>query len=324
MWNPLANPAFGLTYTLSRVVATAADHDPTLVPELGVGRTLLAVSDYGGEHAGSRYRTYCFVFVASHSWPAWEAARKKVRRGFRLGRRRMLFKGMGDRLKRTALPAFLDATDHLAGLCVVVAVDKAVDTLLPEKVGASETTRTLASAFGADVVERLLRIVHLVGMFISCLSAPGQDVIWVTDRDAIASTPERVRLTSEVAGRVCAAYLRHDMGALRFGSASSDNGTLQLWDLVSIADLVAGSAAEVLTAYDVAGVGLSSTIVAPVPPAVTRKSRLVASWLARDGALKRLVLMVRKEPGSQALTVARLKPHVGTEHGILWVPTGEC
>ena len=84
-------------------------------------------------------------------------------------------------------------------------------------------------------------------MLVACLSSSGQDVLWITDRDEIASNKEKLTEATNVVAHYMCHYLKHDMGNFRFGTTQSDNGTMELEDLASLPDLAAGAMSELMS-----------------------------------------------------------------------------
>jgi hypothetical protein len=64
-----------------------------------------------------------------------------------------------------------------------------------------------------------MRVVSLLGLLIAGFSAPGQDVLWATDEDAIAANAYRVRLLVDALALVSSNLLDHDLRHLRVATA---------------------------------------------------------------------------------------------------------
>ena len=74
--------------------------------------------------------------------------------------------------------------------------------------------------------------------------------------------------------------LEHDLRHLRLATTASDNGTMQLEDLVAIADLSAGATVEILTDLESEDKTTSPHVLVPVGPTISRKCRALIVWLA--------------------------------------------
>jgi len=62
-------------------------------------------------------------------------------------------------------------------------------------------------------------------------------------------------------GNILSNYVKHDLGQLRCGTTNCDNGSLQIEDLATIADLAAGATSEMATLYSVEDTMPRSAIV---------------------------------------------------------------
>src|SRR5438874_2384800 len=100
MWTPLLDDRFGLMKPFSGNIAQAASSHADLLPDLHAAPTILAASDYSGQHKRSAFGAYCFLFVTPEGWFAWENRRQQLRRHHRIERRRLSFKKLGDERKQ--------------------------------------------------------------------------------------------------------------------------------------------------------------------------------------------------------------------------------
>lgn len=298
---------------LSESIQRAQARDPDLLPDLRSATTLIVTSDYGGQHKESDFETYSFLIVPLGSgWSRWEQSRVRIRQAYRLHKRRMSYTTLRDRRRRQALDAFLGAVDAMPGLCMGVLVAKPGHSLFEPDSGADppDDGPTLLTTYSAAARERLLRIVHLISLFIAGLSRPGQDVLWFTDEDEIAANPSRVRELTEAFGRVSGHYLPHDMGHLRCGTTACDDGTLQIEDLASVPDLVAGALAEVFTAYRRDRTMPVGPIIVRPPHSVSPKARRIAAWLSDSAQpMRRLVYAIKPKNAGTGLVFQRMVFH---------------
>jgi hypothetical protein len=81
------------------------------------GQQLLMVSDFSGTHAGSAFTSYAFLSLDIDQNPIWLAVQREFRRSV-LHRRRMAYKSLNDRVRRQALPHFLQLADQLNGALI--------------------------------------------------------------------------------------------------------------------------------------------------------------------------------------------------------------
>lgn len=311
MWRALENPNLGFMKLFSESIASFERKKPGSLPDLTQCKTIIAVSDYGGYHKSLQFESYSLLVACGDSWAEWEDARQRLRQAFRIGKRRYAFSKMGDTRKRRALVPFLATAEALHGLLVTVLVDKSIDSLF---VAGGRLDRASASHFAPGVsytegtFERLMRTVHLVSFFIAGLSTAGQNVIWLTDEDAIAANRKRLIGLSSIFSHILNHYLQHGLGESRCGTTESDIGSLQIEDLAAIPDLVAGALAETLTAYYREGGMPSSALLHLLPRNLSSKTRDIMRWLTLEShSLKRLVYVIQGEAESTALILKRLR-----------------
>lgn len=122
----------------------------------------------------------------------------------------------------------MDAADTLPGLCVIVAVDRKIESLFREAGHIDMTADAYKpyESYTAYDFERLLRIVNFVSFFLAAISHPGQNILWFTDQDNIAANENKVRILTNVWATVFSNYLQHNLGHLRCGTTNCDNGSL--------------------------------------------------------------------------------------------------
>jgi hypothetical protein len=312
MWTPIRDDRFGIMKSFSDSIAKAMGSEPHALPDLRTADTIITTSDYSGQHKASRFEAYSFLSVNPRGWPAWESRRLELRRFYRTEGRRMSFKGLGDARKRRMLPDFLAAANTLPGLCNCVLIDKTIPSMFRKEGplnSADPELQTLAQHTSATI-EKLLRVVHLVSFFLAGLSREGQNLFWFTDQDDIAANEKAVIEVTEIWSNILSHYLQHTAGHLKFGTTRSDNGSLQLEDLATIPDLVAGALMDVTNQYRVNGTLPTSEILVPPPQSVSRKSTEILGWLSDDSwPLRRMVYVFEANVASTAVTIKRLQVH---------------
>jgi hypothetical protein len=312
MWAPLLDDQFGLMKAFSDGIMKAARSDPFLLPNLHTAESVIATSDYSGQHKASLFEAYAFLFVNPAGWPKWEMRRQEIRRFHRAGERRLSFKKLGDAIKQRMLPDFLAAVNALPGLCVCVLIDKAIPSLfcLEGRLDFSTPELTPYIHYENGVFEKLLRVVHLVSFFLAGLTREGQDVFWFTDEDDIAANDVGIVELTKIWGNVLSHYLRHSLRHLRCGTTKCDNGSLEIEDLAAVPDLVAGALADACNNYRAEGVLPRGDLLIPPPEGVSVKARRIIGWLTEDcWPLRRLVYCLEPDPNSTAIIVKRLNLH---------------
>ena len=129
---------------------------------------------------------------------------------------------------------FLDSVNSLHGLLITFVIHKAVGSLFSGKsrLEVKGLDYQPLQLLSSGVAEKMLRVTHLLGMVIAGISAPGQDVLWITDNDEIAANAERVKHLTEVLARASSHCLTHSLRHVRVGTTKLDKGDLSLEDLM--------------------------------------------------------------------------------------------
>jgi hypothetical protein len=217
----------------------------------------------------------------------------------------MSYSKLNDKRKRAAVLDFAYYGNALAGLSVTVLVDKRIKSLfrsgvfldpLQTDVGGKIFTR-----WKPHVFERVMRAVYFVALFVAGVSAPAQDVIWITDEDEIAPTVEGLTDLTHVFGSVLAGMVPHRLGHVRVGTTGTTAGDgLVMEDLTAVADIIGGAVNELIGGYGDA-VPLSA-ILSPQPARISSRLRDLGSVLFDDRApLRKILFLVEPIPGSEAL-----------------------
>jgi len=289
VWNPLENNRFGLMNTVSDSIAKLERKRSEGLTTLRLGPKLLMVSDYSGHHHGATHEVLSFLLADAIFLWRWNEDRQMMRRRCRLGKRRMAFKAMGDRIRRRALNQFLAASNSIPGLSYTVLIDKRINSLFLPDTGTEErdSLTPLLVNWKPKVRERFLRVAHFGFLLVTGLSAKGQDFLWITDEDDIVANTSRLKEATKALAHISSHYLRHGLGHLRFGTTKCDDGSLALEDLAAIPDLVAGALGEMAAAQEIPG----GDIFVPIEAGISIKSREILGWLAESThTLKRIVM----------------------------------
>jgi hypothetical protein len=254
------------------------------------GGQLLITCDIGGSQKDQRYETFAFLIHDLDRSQRWLSGQRHLRAAVIRHRRRMAYKAMNDRLRRRALIPFLELAEHLDGALVIFAVDKGARATMAL---ADDVLADLATLWKPSVIPRLTWIAYLGAFLVSGFAAPGQNVMFVLDEDeAAANVPQLTKLTHSFA-QVCADHGGPMLGHLRCGTAKSDDGSLQLEDLVAIPDLAAGASAEFLWALDRDGAGIMSPLLQRLPKSLSWKTRTIMPWLLHEGgSLDRILCII--------------------------------
>ena len=154
-----------------------------------------------------------------------------------------------------------------------------------------------------------MRVVSLLGLLIAGFSAPGQDVLWATDEDAIAANAYRVRLLVDALALVSSNLLDHDLRHLRVATAKQDKGDLSLEDLLAIPDIAAGGLSDALSSMFVHGAPPSG-LEFPRSNAVSAKGRRVLDWFSDNTqSLKRICVLIDQTLDTQKIRATHIRFH---------------
>ena len=314
MWNNLP-PEVDLAALgyFDRLMRKAHLADPNYIPDFSHSSTLLIASDFTGEQKTSPFQCFTFVLSTAHAWHWWNHRRRELRRHFRLGRRRISYSKLRDTRKSAALFPFLFAANTIPGIAVTLLIDKRIQSmfLLKGRLKPGEIAGMDFSAWRPSVFERMMRATHFLALFVAATSSPGQNVIWISDEDEIAANADRLRQLTHAFGHIMSNLLPHTMGHLRVGTTgTTDSGELEMEDFAALPDLIGGAINESMSAYERAGVVLSSTIISPPPTPLPGKVHDLMDALFDDAAaLRKLVVRVTPVEGSTVINFTEIKSH---------------
>jgi hypothetical protein len=309
---------------IGRFFARTFDRDAltnVMPPHIARTTTLLVASDFAGSHGSLHFDTYSFLVMTLESNRPWLDYQRIFRTRVLRSNRRIAFKGLADKLKRASMPAFLDMGSEIDGSLITFAIAKNAGPLFEESSPYEDSEILLVNWPKKHVKERLLRVLHLGGFLLSGLSAPAQNILWITDEDEIASNVGQLIALTTVFGRVASGYLSHDLGRMRCGTTKSDDGSLVLEDVAAYADLAAGAVSELLTELRGERDKLTRGIMTMVSSKLSWKARGIAQWLAdTSGRLKRRTVFLDINPITDRLRVAELQLHAQPMDSQLIIP----
>lgn len=274
MWTPLARPDLGVALSISDAVGRGVNACPSTIENLRRTRRLMVLSDVAGDHPAASHRAYSFLVITPDAVQRWLDVWKPIRAARLRDLRRISYVRLGDRRRRGVLDPFLAASSRLDGFLVTALIDKRLQLFEGEAVPEEFRHWKRAS------LDRLLTTTHLLSILLAGLTKAGQDVLWVSDEDAIAPNEARMWDVCEAVARVGSQYLAHDLGHFRFATAKSDDGSRELEDLLAVPDLAAGALAELTSSYVRAGATLTPDLVLPPPAATAPKCRRLVPWIA--------------------------------------------
>lgn len=308
MWRRLNKPELGIMNILSQRLGDMEDRRPGNFPEFDPKAPLLVFSDYAGSHSAAKSETYSFLLVQPDVLPQWEAYRTFIRREYRFTKGRMEYKKLSNtECERACLP-WLIAADDLKGLLVTFAVQRSLGSLFDQnKLPALKAERPDLERSSRKTIERMFRVCHCLALILSGLSSAAQEVIWITDEDDIAANEALQASLAQSMRNVSEKYLGEPLANLHCATTGVDNGSMQIEDLASIPDLMAGAISEVQTQHEKTANLPTGHELVPLPETLPEKTRRILEWSSRpEESLKRITLGVYSVAAPKLIHLNRL------------------
>lgn len=305
MWTTTSSPV-GVLDVIGRDVARATNFGGGVIPDFSSSGSLWAFSDYSGSHG--KYTCYSYLFTADGRLGNWPEDRLQIREKYRLGRRRISYKKLTDSRKRDALPDLLASAADIEGVLFNIVVRTSIRSLFDNsgKVDFEDWGLQSWNHWPVRQFERLLRITHFYSFLAASLSAPGQQLNWITDQDEFVANDQRKAEVVSQTSHLLDRYLSHKVRDFRFGTTADDLDDLPLEDLAAIPDLAAGSLAELFSAFGDANINIGSGLSVSAPEGLKTKVSHLLTWLS--GSNRRLaceIFVVDPIKDSVQLNVSR-------------------
>jgi hypothetical protein len=296
----------GLGSQYFQIFENAFSRDAGQYPHGDRGSTLIVVADFSGQSAGHKFETYSFLFFDPEINQDYFARQRRFRSSGLIGRRRMSFKALNDKVRRQALIRFLTMANHIRGCIVTFAISKNSESLF--RSGGAVPAEDLLLSWKPKVKEQALRISHLSAYFAAAFSLPNQNLVLLTDEDAIASNAAQLKQLTDVFCRILSHYLPHNLRHVRCGTSRSDDDGLALEDLLAVSDLVAGATSEICTGFSNQGYFPSKGLVLPLPRHLSSKSLLISSWISEtDSPMRRELFVLELEAGQAGSRMSNIR-----------------
>nr|BAL52650.1 hypothetical conserved protein [uncultured Acetothermia bacterium]BAL56625.1 hypothetical conserved protein [uncultured Acetothermia bacterium]BAL59294.1 hypothetical conserved protein [Candidatus Acetothermum autotrophicum] len=208
-------------------------------------KSLVIASDYSGESSGSKVRTYTFLLSGFPMLQEWcqKAQSFRKKRGVGL----MEYKELKDRKRQRALPDWLSLLNCISGHLIIVTIDRSLPSVFGSK---PHALLNLLQSKGFDAwdkndIEKLLRILHLVGLLMKHATHPKQNFLWLSDRDSIIGDPKeedrKLQQLLDLFPHVANVYVRHELGKIRIAVPSKDKPDSNFEEIITIPDLACGA-----------------------------------------------------------------------------------
>jgi hypothetical protein len=310
----------GLGLALATSFDKALLDAPQTFPTCERGQTVLIAADLGGSHSRQLFETYSFLVLDLDMNSEWLAMQRAFRSDVMASMRRMSFKTLNDKIRRRGVTPFLQMGNLLSGWLVTFGISKNRESVFEKDGPIAPEFERILECWKPAVRERLMRVLHFSAFLMSGLCLHRQNVLWVIDEDDIASNVDQLTHLTHLLGQVYSSACETPLGHLRCATAKSDDGTRSLEDLLSYCDLAAGAVCEIATAMAGSHHRLQRTIMTPVPPLLSWKTRHILSCLAYDQSpLRRLTCLIDLKKNRLGVKVQMIRWHA--MQGNLLVPT---
>jgi hypothetical protein len=300
----------GVGFTLAGSFDKALLEAPQAFPSCKRGRTVLIAVDLGGSHSRQLFETYSFLVLDLDMNNEWLAMQAAFRSDVMVSMRRMSFKTLNDKVRRRGITPFLQMGNSLSGWLVTFGISKNRESVFEKDDPIAPEFERILESWKPAVRERLMRVLHLSAFLMSGLCLHRQNVLWVIDEDEIASNVDQLTHLTRLLGQVYSNACETQLGHLRCATAKGDDGTRSLEDFIAYCDLAAGAVCEVATAMAGSHQRLQRTIVTPLPPLLSWKSRYICSWLAYDQSpLRRFTCLIDLKKNAPGMKVQMIRWH---------------
>ncbi len=289
-----------LSEILQKAIKESDRRFKLVLPDLRVfeNKTVVVLTDYGGEHRGSKYFTYSTFLCPWNCCGAFQQQMAKIRKTHGLGTKEIAFKDFRMGQVQRALPDYLELLDMMPGFLLTLVVDRRIGSLF-EAIGTPPSERVPevleGHGFGRrkpKVAEKLMRVVDTAAFLTALLGHDSQNIFWMTDNDSILEPQDSSQAHERVLAlfqNLLEKYKRVGVNFDKIGGAApfTDENAL-FGDLLSATDVAAGSLCQYMTKKLDGPEGKET---------VKSGCDQVLRWLTRDGiGLKKMTIAIREDP----------------------------
>lgn len=261
------------------------------LPEMNtMGNESIAIfSDYGGEHKGSKYNSYSFLFCSwNHTYPIVNDL-KKIRNKFNLVKKEISFKSLSHGPTSRVLDDYLNTLNKdVHGFLLTVLIEKNISPLFVGKENEyllQEIENMGLGRWHRNTAEKLMRIMHLIGYILPLIANSSAKIIWMSDKDPVIQNNEMFENALKILPKVLKIYSNNEYKNLGGAQLPFDNKDIYTMDLLSITDLVAGSVEQYFTEEQKNGKAF-----------VKKDANKIIKWLATSSPfLKKEVVRLSKD-----------------------------
>ncbi|WP_047816924.1 hypothetical protein [Rhodopirellula islandica] len=288
-WNVPADATDALQLQFGALMREGEERGEIRFPDLSGEQQLVLAGDYSGEHSDAKYQVVSLLLCGmSDCMGNWDADRTAIRDQHLADGRRHAFKKLHDASRQRALVPFLSATSDINGILLSVAIDKDIEkTDLGYQFPFETPSTELVHA-------KLIRIATFGALLVSGLGAVGQDVMWLTDDDAIVANDEQTTHAVNVIDSMLTRMCPFGLGEVCVGIAGKFDDNRLAEDLCAIPDLAGGAISETLGLLDAATIPRESGRSSVVQRESAFKAKIIYTWIATlQGKLSTAVCLVR-------------------------------
>ncbi|BEP54806.1 hypothetical protein GmRootV118_20500 [Variovorax sp. V118] len=229
------------------------------LPDFSEHKSVAIMSDFGGENHGAQFNTYSFLILGFNVAATFKKQSEDLRRKHKILKpfSEFKFNKLTSGPRSRALPEFLQMIDgSVHGAVVTIAIDKRIHSVFggtrKESFPVMEE-QLFAMGLGrwrGATAEKVLRVCHVVAIFVALLTKAGQHVFWYCDSDAINETARERGFPQmqQIFLHALSMYARHKTGTIGFGKSFEHKSYLD--DLLSVTDFAAGIVQDLLTAEE--------------------------------------------------------------------------
>ncbi len=268
-----------------------------ILPNFADTETVVICSDYGGEAKGSKYYTYSFVFAAYSGLGFFSDRMIDIRKKYGLDnpQKEISFKDAHYGQMFRCIDEYLTVANNMInGLVFTLAVEKDIVSLLDKddkKTLKHTTEQLLGYSYGKwkpSIFEKNMRIIYTLTYFIKLLIPTGKKIFWMTDEDAIMANESKIDDTTRIISNIINLFKDAPKYQLMGFTPKPyyEDELYFLTDILSIADLSAGSIEQLLT-RQATGNGELSPL-----------AEQVIKWSSVQGVgLDKLIFIINKQNG---------------------------
>ena len=234
------------------------------------------LSDYGGDHPKSSYRTMSYLVSDFGSIVGWMDVVERSR----FDTRRMSYKSLRDSVRLQRLRPFLTACDGINGCLVTFAIHNSLLAKLSAEVikDLQREVTNSGHAWDGRLLSRAVRTIFFAALLCAGLLRQKESVFWVSDFDEFADTRKKgdaaLQLFRDSHRKLAGGDLERFHLDVIPGAAQRDAA-----EALSIPDLAAGTLAAVLSKHPVSNLNYADFLRLPLTADLKYKDRTLMNWL---------------------------------------------